>query len=289
LKFLEKEKIIKVKKDGRVFLLKKELEKIIPKPQKEEEIKRRIEKKLNFRVREEKPAVDLFKKFQSFKVKAKWDQMPISQSSAIFIVKKILENLPLNKKFLFIGDDDFISVFLTLAEPNIECQVIDVDEQLLECLKILSSKFKLKIEAKKIDIRKEKYLKEKFVGFLTNPVYTEAGVKEFVKYGVNQLGEDGGIVFLEVGDESIGNRFLFLEDFFAKKNLIIEEVIKEKIFYPYIELYKEDKEILRRMKTMIDEKKIKESPKLAASLWIFKYLPFKPKKIKLKKPIYAYL
>jgi len=289
LKFLEKEKVIKVQKTGKVSLLKKDIEKIIPEPQTEKEIREKIEKKLKTKVTEGEPVINLFKKFQDFVVKARWDQMPISQGSAIFVIKKILEKIPLNKKFLFVGDDDFISVILGIAEPSIESLVIDADEQLLACIDILAKKFNLKIGTKKVDIRKEKSLGEKFIGFLTNPVYTEAGVKEFVKYGKEQLGENGGLVFLEVGDEAIGNRFLFLQDFFSKNNLLINEIITEKIFYPYIELYKEDKEILRRLSSMIDKKIIKKSPKIAASLWIFEYLPQKPKKVKFKKPIYAYL
>jgi len=215
--------------------------------------------------------------------------MPISQGSAIFVAKKILENIPLNKKFLFVGDDDFISVVLGIADPKIESLVIDADEQLLECIDVLAKKFNLKIKTRKVDIRKTKTLGEKFVGFLTNPIYTEPGVREFVKYGVNQLGKDGGSVFLEVGDEDIGNRFLFLQDFFNKSNLKIEELILNKISYPYIELYKEDKEILGRLSRMMDKRTIESSPKLAASLYVFTYLPSRPQKVKFKKPIYAYI
>ncbi len=231
----------------------------------------------------------MFKEFQDFVVKAKWDQMPISQESAVFVVQKILENIPLNKKFLFVGDDDFISVVLGLVEPNIESLVIDADEQLLGCLNILAKEFNLKIETKKVDIRKTKNLGEKFVGFLANPIYTAAGVKEFIKFGKTQLGKDGGTVFLEVGDESIGNQFLFLQDFFSKNNLVIKELITEKIYYPWISLYKEDQEIMRRFSGIIDEKIINKSPKLGASLYIFDFLPSRPQKIKFKKPIYAYL
>lgn len=289
LKFLEKEKIIKVRRNGTVFVLKKEILDVIPKPQTEEQIRKKVEGKLKLKIKDREPVINLFKKFSDFEVKAKWDQMPISQSSAIFVVKKILENIPLKKRFLFVGDDDFVSVVLSLADPGIESLVIDADDQVLECVDILAKKFKLKIKTRKVDLRKTKNLREKFIGFLVNPVYTEAGVKEFVKFGKNQLGDDGGLAFLEVGDESIGNRFLFLQDFFARNNLIIKELITNHIFYPYIELYKEDKEILKRLSLMIDESVIRNSPKLAASFYIFKYIPFKPKKVKFKKPFYAYL
>ncbi len=215
--------------------------------------------------------------------------MPISQGSAIFVVRKILEKLPLNKKFLFVGDDDFISVILGLVSPGLESLVIDADEELLSCIRSLARKFNLKIETKKVDIRKEKSLGEKFTGFLTSPVYTEAGVKEFVGFGKNQFGKDGGFGFLNLSDESIGNRFLFLQEFFIKNNLIIKEIITGKVYYPYIELYREDREILRRLSSLIDERVIKKSPKIGAALYIMEFLPLRPKRVKFKKPIYAYL
>ncbi len=289
LKLLIDEKIIKVSKNGKVTLLKKEIEKFIPKPQTAKQIKAAVEKKLGIKAKDKQAVINLFKKFDRFKVKAKWDQMPISAESAFFVAEKILAKIPFNKKFLLVGDDDFISVILTLVDPNIECLAIDIDAQLLECIDILAKKFKLKIKTKKVDLSKKKDLKENFVGFLANPVYTETGVKEFVKFGVNQLSKDGGLVFLEIGDEAIGNRFLFLQEFFSENNLVINELILGKVYYPHIMLYKEDKEILKRLSTLIDEKVIRNSSKLGASLYIMNYLPKRPKRVKFKKPFYAYL
>lgn len=290
LKFLGKNRIIKIKETGKVILLKKEFKKVIFPPRSEREIKSKIEKKLETKIKEKDPVINLFGGFQELKVKSKWDQLPLSQESALFLAREILERLPLNKKFLLIGDDDFISVILTLVEPSLECLVIDVDDQLLECLNFLAKKFKLKIETKKIDIRERKKLKEKIIGFSTNPIYTDSGVKEFVRFGKEQLTKDGGIGFLVVGDEGIKNRFLFLQDFFQKNNLIIEEIVKNHIYYPYFPLYQEDKEILKRFLSLgIKKKVIRHSPRLGADLYIFRYLPFKPRKVKFKKPIYAYL
>jgi predicted methyltransferase len=289
IKVIKKEKIAQIKKDGSVFKIKKEILENIPKPQEEKEIREKIAKKLKIKVKEKDFVISLFKKFKTFKVKGKWDQMPISQESAIFVVKKILEYIPLNKKFLFVGDDDFVSILLSLADSSIESMVVDADDEVLETVDSLAKKFKLKIKTKKVDIRKQKTLGEKFVGFLVNPIYTEDGVKEFIKFGKNQLSKDGGLAFLEVGNESIGNRFLFLQDFFTKNNLIIKEIITEKIYYPYIMLYKEDREILKRFSSIVDEKIVKSFPKLAASLYIFNYFPKRPKRIKSKYPIYAYL
>jgi predicted methyltransferase len=289
LDFLIKEKIIKVNKNGKVSLLKKDVEKIIPRPQTSQEIKSIIEKKLKVKANEKDSIINLFKKFRKFTVKGKWDQMPISQSSAFFVVSKILKYLPKNGKFLFVGDDDFMSLVLSLAEPNIESLVIDADEEVLSIINELALKFNLKIKTRKVDLRKQKNLGEKFIGFLCNPIYTEVGTKKFVNFGKNQLGKDGGFAFLEVGDEAIGNRFLFLQDFFTKNNLIIRELIPNEVYYPNIALYKEDEEITKRLSSIIDKEVIKESPELGAALYVFEYLPKKPKKVKFKKPIYAYL
>jgi predicted methyltransferase len=288
LAFLEKESIIKVQKNGKVAILDGEILKFIPKPQTENEIKEALEKKLDLKIDPSQSVVKLFESFKSFEVKGQWDQMPISQGSAIFLVHKMLERIPLNKKFLFVGDDDFISVILGIVCPDFESLVIDADDQLLAAIDFLAKKFNLKIQTKKVDIRKKANLGN-FTGFLVNPVYTTDGVKEFVKFGKSQLGKDGGLVFLEVGDESIGNRFLSLQDFFVKNGLMTSELIREKIFYPYINLYEEDEVIFKRLSVMMDEGVIKNAPKLAASLYIFKYFPVKIKEVKFKKPFYAYL
>ena len=94
---------------------------------------------------------------------------------------------------------------------------------------------------------------------------------------------------MEVGDESIGKGFLTLQDFFTRNNLVIVDLVPNKVYYPYIMLYKEDKEILKRFSSVIDEKTVKRFPKLPAALYVFAYLPQKPKNLKYKKPIYAYL
>ena len=54
-------------------------------------------------------------------------------------------------------------------------------------------------------------------------------------------------------------------------------------------LYKEDKEILKRFASLIEEGVIKRHPKLAASLYIFSYISKRPKKLKRKGEFYAYL
>jgi len=285
LEFLTKEKIIKVQRNGKVMVLQKGILFLIPQPLDKTVIQKRIEKRLRKELLVAKPVTSVF----PLKLEADYDQMPISISSALFLVEKILQYIPLKKKFLFVGDDDFVSVFLALADPSVESVVIDIDENLLERIDELAKKYNLKIKTKKVDVRKKQKMSERFVGFLVNPAYNFAGVKKFVEFGVSHLGKDGGFVFVEIGDEAIGNRFLYLQQFFAKRNLLLEELITKKISYPWVSLHEEDKMMQKKLEKFVDRETIEKSPKLAASLWIFDYIPFRVKKVNMKSSIYSYI
>ncbi len=284
-KFLKEKDVIDLKRDGRVILRARKMLKILPRPLKEKEIKKKIEEKLKIKLNLQNPSNYLFKT----KIKAHYDQFPISVSSAIFLVSKILEYLPLYQKFLFVGDDDLISFYCCLADKNFKAKVIDIDEALLKKIDEISKKYNLKIELEKVDISKKKKLNENFVGFLTSPVYTYEGVKIFVNFAVNHLSKDGGYGFLNLSDEAIGNRYLFLEEFFNKKNLIIEEVIKGKIYYPWQIVQPDDEIILNKYKEFFSKKVVESSPIISSSLWIFNYVPFKVPKPKKQTFFYAYL
>jgi hypothetical protein len=281
LEFLKREKILKVEKNGKVNLLKKEILEFLPKPKRKEEIKRILEKKLRKKVKEERPISELFERE---KITPELDQLPLSQGSVLFLAEKILERISNFYPFLLVGDDDLLSLTLGLIEPNLKLKVIDIDNNLLSFIEHFSKKFNLKIETESVDITKKKKLSGRFCGFLANPAYTEEGVKQFLDFGISNLKEEGGVVFLVLGDEAIGNRMLFLEEFFAKKQLLLREAIVGKIFYPQVILHKEDSIIEERLK------KLNQEPvRLGATLFIFDYLPFKIKKIKFKKPMIAYI
>lgn len=288
LKFLEEEKIIKIKK-GEIEILKKEFLNFFPKPLKEREIKKKLERVLSQKIEKKAPVFQLFEKFFNFKIKKKWDQLPISQESAIFLTTKILEYLPFYEKFLFIGDDDFISLILSLSDLEIKSVVVDTDFELLSLIENFAQKFNLKIEIKKLDIRKKIKFKEEFVGFLANPPYTLYGVKEFINFGTFQLSSLGGICFLELGDESLGKNLIFLQKFFAQKNLLLKELICGKIYYPWSFLFKEDEKVFKELSQKLGKEFVKKNPKLGASLYVFEYFKKRPPLKKFPKGIYDYL
>jgi len=285
IEFLKREKILDTKND-KVILLNKNFSEMVPAPMQNEEIKNAIERKLEKGIDLNAPSNYLF---QTKIEGEKYDQLPISTNSAISVVKKILDYLPLKKTFLFIGDDDLISIYLSLANPEIECLVIDIDENLLTKISQIAQKYNLKIKTQRVDVQKTKKLKGEFTGFLVNPVYNYDGAKQFFDFGTNHLGKNGGYAFLEIGDESIGNKFLFLQNFFTKKNLIIQELLKEKSYYPYFIAHpKEDQVLNKKFRKFFSQKAIETHPILGASLWIFEYIPFKVA-IPKKQPFYIYI
>ncbi len=278
LNFLVKKKVIKLKGDK--VKVKKELLKFFVKEKSEREIERILRETVG-KLDKEKPLANLFR--AEFKWKYDYDQLPISTSSAIFIISRILHWLPFYDNFLFIGDDDFLSILLKLVDKKIRVKVVDIDKELLLILEKTAEEFGLEIETERVDIRKDA-LKENFIGFFTNPPYTEAGIRSFVNFGVKSLSKDGGLAFLTFSYEP-SNRQIFLQKFFASKNLILLEMHPGVITYPFYELdeYKKVKERLRKLT------KTKIRKVLSANFYSFTYIPWKVKRIVKKKSIYCYI
>ena len=81
LLFLKKEKIISLKRNGKITLLEKKLLNCLPKPEKESKIREIVEKKLKRKLPLNVPVNSLFEMKSHFE----YDQLPISVSSALFL------------------------------------------------------------------------------------------------------------------------------------------------------------------------------------------------------------
>lgn len=285
LKLLIDHNIMTCDDNGTAAVADVEFAALFPSPLTRDAIKTALENALNTTIREAKPVTDLL---PDFTAKAAFDQLPISQGSALFLVEQLLGSLPLPGPFLFVGDDDFLSLLTSLVSPGFTATVADADDDVLSLVSRVAEQHSLPITTARADIRSPKTLGS-FIGFHVNPIYTETGVREFTAWGVKQLGPDGGLVSLVVGDESIGNRFLFLQEFFAEQRLILKELHKGAVSYPFIDLHNEDERIINRIAAITGKHAITSHPRLGASLYLFDYLPFTPKKNLFKKSLYAYL
>lgn len=290
LDFLLKEKVIQINQ-ARVSLISKFDEKFLLEPISVDTIKHRLEQVVKKKLKPQKPNPDLFRETGFIETKRQYDQLPISQGSAVFLAEKILANLPVSDRpFLLVGDDDLFSVVLNIVQPKLKIVVVDIDEELLRLIAVLTKKFGLNIETRKVDVNKTKRLKEAFQGFLCNPPYNEAGVRQFISWGVRQLSQEGGFVFLELGNEAIFNHYLFLQEFFSQQQLIIEEIVKGKIIYPASSLYQSNRESYQRFKEIFSRRQANRIPAIGASLYIFNYIPYKIERRKLAaQRIYDYL
>lgn len=279
LKFLIKKQMVVIK-DNKIFL--KGFPNVFLPRMDEKQIQNELSKKI--KITTKLSFIENLIGDEKFEWKRAYDQIPISLSSSIFLASKIFDYFPIKKKFLIIGDDDFSSILISFLDPSIEITVVDIDSEILSIIERMKKKYNLKnISTEQCDVRYSS-LKKEFYGFLTNPPYTISGVKTFFDFGNKAMEE--GIAFLIVGDESIRNRFLFLQKFFNSKNFIIRELINEKIYYPFREIFDED--VLDKKEIEETGLKIQKEDYLFASFYVLEKIPWKLKE-EGKKGIYNYL
>jgi len=235
------------------------------------------------------PTFKFIEKITGIKIgfKPRLDQLPISMDSAVNLIETIFRYYPFFNSFLFIGDDDFISVLTTFVDSRFKPSVVDADKELIS----LINQCNPEIKTEKKDIRKGLRFSFKILGFCTNPPYTELGVKMFVKAGISNFSSLGGRVFLEVGEESIKSaRMLDLQRWFSEHRLKVLEIKTGAIYYPFTIMHEEDKIIYRRLSKLIPENSIRKSSMLSASLYVFDYIPWKVKPLRVKgADIYTYI
>ena len=284
-------------KKGKLEFKLKWIEDLLVKKRTFNEIKMKIQDLLKIPIEKylRLPSIELLKQIRTngFRFKPYYDQWPISLESTMTLISKILEHYPFKSKFIFLGDDDFVSIYLSMVEDEFSSIVIDIDNELLETIDFFSNHFNFNIKTKRMNVlkkgKKEK-LDDLVLGFSTNPPYTLEGVTSFIKCGLNFFNKYGGRIFLGLGDEIMGTRYLLMQKFFTKNGLIIREVVRGAIHYPFMIFHENDKRIFEKMKKFIDEEVIKSHYQINGDIWILDYIPWKVKLIKLKgMKIYSYI
>ncbi|MEM5875221.1 MAG: bis-aminopropyl spermidine synthase family protein [Candidatus Aenigmatarchaeota archaeon] len=281
LKFLIKKRIAVIKSEKVKFKIK--LNEIFSIPLTEDKIIEKI-KKIIGKINLKKSVIENFGIFYNWK--GSYDQIPINLKSSIFLASKITEFYPFKEKFVFVGADDFVYLILSLINKEFRFKVFDIDEDLLNIVCNLKEKLNANIEIEKRDIRK-KYLDDKFYGVYINPPYNFSGLIAFLRFSSKIIEKDGGICFLVLGDEAIGNRMLFFQEHITKMNFIIRDIEIGKISYLFQKIHKECFIFEKNFKKF--GLNIENKEYLNASLYILEKIPFKPKKIKIFSEIYSYL
>ncbi|MDP2684035.1 MAG: bis-aminopropyl spermidine synthase family protein [bacterium] len=94
-----------------------------------------------------------------------------------------------NKRLLFLGDDDFTSITVTMLGKPTEIIVLDVDDRILDKIKSISDKLSLNIKTIKHDLAKvlPNDLLNRFDVVFTDPPYTSEGVRLFLSRAISSL------------------------------------------------------------------------------------------------------
>jgi len=142
----------------------------------------------------------------------------------------------IGKRIMCIGDDDLVSVSLSLIIKNLfedpkdkACiYVIDIDNRYLDYISEISAKLNLNIICENLDLRypMKDELKNKFDSFFTDPPYTLNGLKLFLKRGLETMKKEKGLsIFLSYGHKS-PDFTLNMMKIFTDLNIVPIEIIK---------------------------------------------------------------
>ena len=281
LSFLLNKDLIKIK-NGRV-IFKESFDEFFIKQLSEAEIIRKLKRKLKRKLELEKPMLYNLVPNSRFKWKSKYDQIPITTKSAISILSKISQYYPIKASFAFIGDDDFLSIPFSIIF-NIPTFSLDKDKSLLSEVEGISKKLGLNIKVIEADFVRTKKV-ENFYGCYTNPPYNYFGPLKFLSFILHSL-EKEGIVFMVLGSDMVGRRFVHLQKEIANLGFSIKEIFPSSVSYRFHLHHKEDELIYKKMKSLgID---IKEKETLFASLYVLEHVG-NVKKVSRTSNIYSYV
>jgi predicted methyltransferase len=273
-----------VKIENKKIIFERNFDSFFIKPLGEDEVLERLRTIIKSKIDLNRPLLYNLNPKTKFKWKAKYDQISITTKSAITIISKVSYYLPAKLNFIFIGDDDFLSIPLKMI-LDIPTFSLDKDKSLLDEIDGLSKKFNLDIHTINADVRKSKSLKD-FYGCYTNPPYNLTGSTKFLEFSSKILSKDGGMVFMVLGDEALGKRYIHLQRSISNLGFIIRELLPSKISYQFYLHHKEDEIIQEKMRELNVDLREKET--MFAALYVLEFVG-KIKKKPIEKNIYSYV
>lgn len=177
--------------------------------------------------------IELSKKV-SIKPKREYDQFiatsKTSVSKALVMKEKgLLEG----KRVALLGDDDLLSISLSLLGGYLELTVLDIDNSISTAVKTLSTIMGINnIRSEVCDFRKKikPDLAGRFDVVVLDPPYTKSGVTLFLNRAIQLLGDtndfEGKYIFLYYGNSfKTPEKTLKIQEIISRFNLLIEDKI----------------------------------------------------------------
>ncbi|MEM3383621.1 MAG: bis-aminopropyl spermidine synthase family protein [Nitrososphaerales archaeon] len=140
----------------------------------------------------------------------------------------------LDKEFLLLGDDDLLSIALSLTKLPSKVLVLDVDERIGEFIKKVNKDYGLEINFQKYDVSDPlpRNLIGKFDVFSSEPLETISGLKAFIIRGVSCLRDEGVGYFGLSTAEASYKKWIKIQKILTKMNCVLTDIIRGFSRYP---------------------------------------------------------
>ncbi|MEM3551967.1 MAG: bis-aminopropyl spermidine synthase family protein [Candidatus Bathyarchaeia archaeon] len=138
------------------------------------------------------------------------------------------------KEIVLMGDDDLLSIALSLTELPARVVVLDIDKRLGNFLKEVNREYGFAIEFKEYDVAHPlpTDVIGKFDVFSSEPLETVTGLKAFICRGVSCLKENGVGYFGLTVLEASYKKWLAVQRLLTKMNCVITDVVQGFSAYP---------------------------------------------------------
>ncbi|RLI21608.1 putative methyltransferase [Candidatus Bathyarchaeota archaeon] len=138
------------------------------------------------------------------------------------------------KEFILIGDDDLLSIALSLTGLPSRITVLDIDRRLGDFIKEANKEYGFDIEFRRYNVAEP--LPEDLIGnfdvFSSEPLETLTGLKAFVSRGISCLKENAtgyfGLTILEASHK----KWLAIQRLLSRMNCVITDIISGFSAYP---------------------------------------------------------
>lgn len=140
----------------------------------------------------------------------------------------------LKRDIILIGDDDLLSVALSLTKLPSRILVLDIDKRLGDYLQKINSDYGFQIEFREYNVVDP--LPEDLIGkfdvFSSEPLETWSGLRAFIARGVSCLRDDGVGYFGLTRVEASLKKWMKIERLITRMNCAITDIIRDFSAYP---------------------------------------------------------
>jgi len=185
---------------------------------------------------EQKDAIKKFHEISKLRpeIKPEFFQTPILESDVFKRVEFMRSRQDLeNQKIAILGDDDLLSLAISLATAETEVLVLEIDKSLVEFINKAANEHGLNVKALEYNAAKPipAHLKEKFDTFITDPVETLLGLKVCLSRGASLLKSNGVMYFGLTMLETPLNIWQEVERVLLDMNFAITDIMRNFSFY----------------------------------------------------------